>query len=220
MEHDDLKTAWQSLERRLARQERIQLDLLRDDRLRQARRGLRPLLVGQWLQLALGVALAWLGAACWTRQFDAPGFLAAGLAVHGFGVLTLIGAATTLSLAAAIDYDAPVVRIQKRLAQLLRAQTLNMVVCGTPWWIAWVLVVVAIAGLRASGANAPTAAWVWASLAIGAIGLIATWAWIWRSATRIAGPASEGVRERCGDGMHAIRRSRQLVAEVKRFEQD
>lgn len=220
MEHDDLKTAWQALERRLARQERLQIDLLRDDRLRQARRRLRPLLVGQWLQVALGAALAWLGASCWTQQLDTPAFLAAGLAVHGFGVLTLIGAAITLSLAAAVDYDAPVVRIQKRLAQLLRAQTLNMALCGTPWWIAWVLVVVAVAGLRDPGAGAPAAAWVWGSLAIGAIGMLATWGWIWRSAARPPAPESDASGTRCGDGTHAIRRSRQLVAEVTQFELD
>lgn len=220
MEHDDLKMAWQALERRLAQQERLQTDLLREDRLLQARRRLRPLLVGQWLQLSLGAALAWLGAACWTQQLDTPAFLAAGLAVHGFGVLTLIGAVTTLSLAAAVDYDAPVVRIQKRLAQLLRAQTLNMALCGTPWWIAWVLVVVAVAGLRDSGAGATAAAWVWGSLAVGALGMLATWGWIWRSATRPSGAESDAPGTRCSDGTHAIRRSRQLVAEVTRFELD
>ena len=59
MEADELKSAWQSLDRRLSQQNDIQLALLRDHKLERARGGLRPLIVGQVLQMLLGVAGRW-----------------------------------------------------------------------------------------------------------------------------------------------------------------
>ena len=41
MELDDFKSAWQSLDARLARQEQLQLAWLRDRKIHQARRNLR-----------------------------------------------------------------------------------------------------------------------------------------------------------------------------------
>ena len=123
MEPDDLKTAWQSLETRMARMARsdaIQLALLRDTRLVRAKAQLRPLKIGQWLQAALGLGLILLGVACWTRNIDVTGLLVAGIAIHAFGVLTIIGATATLVLAGRIDYAAPVLQIQRQLAALLR----------------------------------------------------------------------------------------------------
>ena len=64
MELDDFKSAWQALDARLARHDRLQLELLREHRLHQARRNLRPLHVGLLLQLLLGIGLVALGVAC------------------------------------------------------------------------------------------------------------------------------------------------------------
>ena len=66
MEPDDLKTAWQSLETRMARSDAIQLALLRDTRLVRAKAQLRPLKIGQWLQAALGLGLILLGGVLYT----------------------------------------------------------------------------------------------------------------------------------------------------------
>jgi len=147
MEPDDLKAAWQSLETRMARSDAVHLALLRETRLLRAKGQLRPLKIGHWLQAALGIALIVLGVACWTRNTDVAGLLVAGIAVHAFGVLTILGATATLVLAGRVDYAAPVLQIQRQLAALLRVYALNAGLCGAPWWIMWVPVVVAFAGL-------------------------------------------------------------------------
>jgi len=217
MEPDDLKSAWQALDARLARQEYLQLALLREDRFDQARKGMRPLYIGQSLQLLLGTGLIVLGVACWTGNLHAPSLLAAGLVLHAFGILTAAMAGLTMGLAATIDYSAPVMLIQKQTARLLRFHTLNSNLCGLPWWIMWVLVVVGFAGLGRTDPSASATAWVTISLGIGVCGLLATWAWIaWRSR---AGDAQDPLRERC-DGADGIRRAKRLLDDIARFEQD
>ena len=61
MELDDIKSAWQALDARLARQDALQLELLRGQKQAQARRNLRPLLFGMALQAVLGIGLVLLG---------------------------------------------------------------------------------------------------------------------------------------------------------------
>lgn len=215
MELDDIKAAWHALDARLARHDRVQLELLRAQHLQQARRHLRPLLVGMALQAALGVALVVLGIVCWHRNLDVPGLLATGIALHAFGVAHVVLAGLVAALAVALDYGAPVLGIQKRLRQLLRLQLLNSNVCGAPWWIAWVLVVIAIAGLSPSQAGTPTPGWIQIGLAMGVAGTFATWLWAARAAHR---PGT--LRARLGDGADGIRRSLSLFEDLERFERE
>lgn len=213
MELDDFKAAWQTLDARLARHERLQWQLLRERRLDGARSGLRRLMIGQGVQMLLGVALTALGVACWTRNTDVAGLLFAGIAVHAFGVLTAVMAGLTMGLAGTVDYAAPVVSIQKQLARLLRVHALNANLCGAPWWIMWVLVVVAVAGLGDAPASTGTPAWIWINLALGACGTLATWAWTARR-SRIG---DDPHRPRC-DGADGIRRARRVLDEIAEFE--
>ena len=194
MEHDDLKAAWQSLEAHMARSERMQLALLRETRMTRARGHLRMLRLGHWLQSALGLGLIALGAAFWTRNAGIPGLLAAGLALHAFGVLSILGATLTLTLvlAARVDYSAPVLVIQRQLAALLRAYALNSTVCGLPWWIMWLPVVVAFAGLGDVPHGAGTPARITWSLAISAVGLAVTWRYGHRHRQRPLYKGAEG----------------------------
>ena len=216
MEPDDLKTAWQSLEARMARSDQIQLALLRETKLARAKGQLRPLKIGHWLQAALGVGLIVLGVACWTRNTDVAGLLVAGIAVHAFGVLTLLGDAATLVLASRVDYAAPVLQIQRQLAALLRVHALNSALCGAPWWVMWLPVVVAFAGLGAAQATAGTPTWIVWSLSIGGIGLAATCIHAWRTRTRLLA-RPEGPID-CADGADGIRRSQRLLDEIAAFE--
>lgn len=215
MELDDFKSAWQALDARLARHDRRQLELLREHRLHQARRNLRPLHVGLLLQLLLGVALVVLGVACWTRNLAVPGLLAAGIALHAFGVLNIAFAGILTALAAGIDLASPVLAIQKRLRLLLRLQTLNSNLCGTPWWILWVLVVIGFAGLAPAPHAGPTPAWIWISLCLGMIGTLATWAWTARAAGK-----PDSLHARIDDGTGGIRRSLHLLDDLEQFERD
>lgn len=215
MELDELKSAWQSLDARLARQDRLQLALLRETRAGQARRNLRPLLFGMGLQAALGIGLVVLGVACWTRNTAVPGLLATGLVLHAAGLLHVAFAGIVAALATRVDYAAPVLSIQKRLRLLLRVQVLNSALCGAPWWILWVLVVVGFAGLSPAAAGGPTPAWIWASLALGIAGTLGTWLWMARGTRGPRDPLA-----RMDDGGDGIRRNLRLVDELERFERD
>lgn len=215
MELDDFKSAWQALDARLARHDRLQLELLREHRQHQARRNLRPLHIGLLFQALLGIGLVVLGVACWKRNLDIPGLLAAGIALHAFGVLNIAFAGILTGLAMGIDLAAPVLAIQKRLRLLLRLQTLNSNLCGAPWWILWVVVVIGFAGLAPTPPAATTPAWIWISLGLGVVGTLATWAW----AARAAGKP-DSLHARIDDGTGGIRRSLQLLDDIERFERD
>lgn len=216
MELDDLKAAWQTLDTRLSRQHQLQFELLRERKLDTARRGLRGLVVGQWLQLLLGIGLILLGVACWTRNGDVPGLFATGLALHAFGVLTTALAGLTIGLVSMVDYAAPVTTIQRQMGRLQRFYAFNANACGAPWWVMWVLVVVGFAGLGEVDPAAPTPAWIAISFWIGIVGTLATWAWSWRK----GGCSEADQHENRGDGGDGIRRGRRLLDELRRFEDE
>ena len=215
MDLDDIKAAWQTLDARLARQDALQLELLRGQKQAQARRNLRPLLFGMALQAVLGIGLVLLGVGCWRNNLDVPGLLAAGIALHVFGILHIALAGIVTGLATTLDYASPVLAIQKRLRLLLRVQVLNSNLCGAPWWILWVLVVIGFAGLSPERVPAPTPTWIWISLVIGTIGTLATWLW--------AARGSRGPRDplaRMDDGADGIRRSLRVYDDLERFERE
>jgi hypothetical protein len=118
MELDDFKHVWQGLDCRLERQEALQLSIFRDGKLDNARRGLRPLAWGQAIQLTLGVIFAAWGGSFWVNHRQIPHLLICGLLVNACGLLFIISAARNLYLIQRIDYAAPVLEIQRRLADL------------------------------------------------------------------------------------------------------
>lgn len=211
---DDLRWAWQQLGEQLERSETVQLQLLRETRLAGVRRSLRGLYLGLSLQAVLGVLLVLLGIACWSRNPEVPGLLAAGILVHAFGVAHVALGGLTIALAATIDYSAPVLRIQKRMALLQRFHNFNATACGLPWWVMWLPVVVAFAGLEPHEPAAGTAAWIWLSLGVGVAGLLATWLHRWYASRR---PRAEDAGPR-HDGCDGIRRGRRMLEEIARFE--
>ena len=219
MELDELKQAWQTLGRQLERQDAIQFQLLKDRKLEHARRSLRPLFWGQLLQMLLGLGLVLLGVACWSRNTEVPGLFWTGIAVHAFGVAHLALGGIAMALIGTIDYAAPVLKIQKQTALLLRFQAFNGQVCGAPWWVMWVLVVVAFAGLGDVDPVAGTPTWIAASFWIGVVGLLATWGWSWWSWRRDRGSASTEATDRA-DGCDGIRRARRHLDEIARFERE
>ena len=215
MELDDFKAAWQVLDARLAKQGALQFELLREQKLQQARRNLRPLLIGMLLQGLLGVFLVLLGIGCWKQNLDVPGLLAAGIALHAFGVLHIALAGIVSGLALSLDYAAPVLAIQKRLRLLLRLQVFNSNACGAPWWVMWVVVVIGFAGLSPDAPSGPTPLWIQISLVIGVVGTLATWLWAARAARK-----PDRLYQRMDDGADGIRRNLRLVDDLERFERD
>lgn len=218
MQPDELKAAWHQLGQLIERQQGLQRQWLGEARRERMRGSLRPLYWGQWLQLLLGVALVLLGIACWKHNPDAPGYFAAGIAVHAFGVVSAALAGITLALVARVDHAAPVLHIERQLALLRRFYVFNGMLAGWPWWVMWVVVVVAVAGLARVPPPAGTPAWIWISLAIGMLGWIGT-AWLHRWSRD---PRRPRLARRMEDAVtgYSLRRARALLEEVREFERE
>ena len=176
MELDDLKQAWQTLDRRLEQQNALNLRLTTDGKLEKARAGLRPLVWGQVAQIGFGVLLMLMAGSLWADHRDVPALLVSGLIVHAYGLAITILAGVTLGKISQIDYAAPVLGIQKQLAELRRLYIRNGMVAGLSWWLLWMPVLIMLAG---AGGNANGQAWLLSYLptgtAIGVAGLLATW---------------------------------------------
>lgn len=118
MELDDMKLAWQTLEHRLERQQALNVQIFRQSRLDKVRGGLRPLVWGQVIQLVFGLLFAGMAGAFWTTHAHVTHLLVCGLLVHAYGLLLIIFAVRVLYLLRRLDYSAPVLAIQRQLADL------------------------------------------------------------------------------------------------------
>lgn len=176
MELDQLKHAWQTLDRRLAQQHLLQVRVLRERKLDSLRRHLRPLQWGHILQMTFGVLMVVLAVAVWPHHLGETHLLLAGLVMHAYGVAVIVLGAVMLSRIGSVDYDAPVLGIQKQLAGLRKLYVLSGMWVGLPWWLLWVpcamLVFMALFGADFYR-NAPWA--IWLNLAVGSVGLLTTW---------------------------------------------
>lgn len=216
MELDDFKAAWKTLDARLLQQNRLQFELLRERRLDQARRNLRPLIYGQGMQILLGIGLIVLGVACWSRNPDTMTLFVTGIAVHVFGVLNIILAGATIGQAAKIDDSAPVMTIQKQHLRLLRTYQLNSTLCGFGWWLMWMPVTMAVAGIPGIDLARQAPPFLWSGIAVSVVGAIGTWLYFRRSSRRAEADGNTQV----GDGADSIRRNLRLIEELERFERE
>lgn len=174
MELDDLKQAWQSLDRRLQQQNTLQLAILREQKTRRIQSSLRPLFWGQVAQIAFGVAMLIAGLWLWRHLHEVTAILVAGIVVQAYGIATIIAGGVVLEGIAGIDRSLPVLELQRKLTTLRRAYLIGGMVVGLPWWVLWMVPPVILLSLHAheTGAPLPPAAWAW--FASGAVGLVAT----------------------------------------------
>ena len=154
MELDEMKLAWQSLSRQLEQQQALNLSLMTESRLDKVRHGLRPLLWGQVVQIVAGALIALMAVSFWLPRMAVTHFLVWGWLVHAFGILMIVTAARNLHLIKQIDYAAPVLEIQRRIAQL-RAWRVGVeaplyAVTGSFVWIPFVLMAIASSGIDPS----------------------------------------------------------------------
>jgi hypothetical protein len=140
MELDELKSQWQSLERKLDRSIALNLQLLTEKRTRRVRLRLLPLLLLQPFQIAIGLAIAVSCAQFWIAHRDVVHLLIAGLALHAFGIGLIIDAVVRNLLSVRINYAAPVVTIQRYVAYL-RHWEIRSFKWG--WMLFWALIPVA-----------------------------------------------------------------------------
>ncbi|MBS0462352.1 MAG: serine/threonine protein kinase [Proteobacteria bacterium] len=217
MELDDMKAAWAQLNQRLEAQETLNFHLLRDGKLDRLRRGLRPLVWGQAIQIAWGGLIALWGANFWIAHRDVPHLLIAGIAVHLSGISMIVLGAAIEALIARVDYSAPVLGIQRQIAQLRTVYVRGGLAVGLPWWLLWVaFLMVALKSLAGADLflNAPGVVWI--NLAFGVVGLLATLAFLRWSRTR------PGLGQKLADynAGRSIVRAQSLLAEIARFERD
>lgn len=218
MELDDFKAAWQTLDRRLDAQTALNLHIFKDGKLDKARRGLRPLAWGQAFQILCGVALIVLSVSFWTAHLDAAHLWLAGVSVHVYGVLMIICGGVTISLIGRIDYAAPVLAIQKQLAQLRRFYVRTNIALGVAWWFLWMpLLMMLFAGVLGVDLYAHAPSVIYSGLAIGGAGLLLTWVFhrwsLHPSRTGMAKIVEDSV---AGNG---LKKAQAVLDEIARFEQ-
>lgn len=219
MEFDDMKAAWQTLDRRLEQQHALSLQLFRDARVDKARSGLRPLLWGQIAQIFFGVLMLLLGVSGWSGHREVPHLLVSGVIVHVYGVVAIMLAGITIGMIGRLDYAAPVLTIQKQLAQLRAFYVRGGMIVGLSWWVFWVPFAITFFmwwGRTDIYAHMPVV--LNGSMIFGILGFIATWAfhrWAQRSGrTRL--------RKSMDDSMtgSSLRSAQRVLDEIRRFEQE
>lgn len=221
MEPDELKAAWQSLDRRLEQQNAISLLLLKDERSKRMRSSLRPLFWGQLLQMLFGLAFVALAASLWIRAGSAPldlpwHVLLAGIFVHAYGVAAIALAGCTMGLVRTIDYSLPVLGIQKQLLKLRRFYIVNGMIVGLPWWFMWVPVLIVLSGLAGVDLHARAPSIVWIGMGIGIAGLLATW-WFHRWSRSPRRPRLAKAMEDSVTG-GSLRKAQAILGEISQFE--
>ena len=115
---DDLKLAWNELSQKLERQNALALHQFKENKLARFRSGLRPLVLGQLIQLIIGAVITACSAQFWVNHFGRPQLLICGLLLQAYGLMFIAFAVRDLVLIRRIDYAAPIVVIQKQLAEL------------------------------------------------------------------------------------------------------
>ena len=142
MELDELKTAWQAIDRRLQQQTALNLFVFREGKLDKVRASLRRLYWGKIGQILFGDALIYFGIMSTLRYHATPHLLTCSVAMLAYGVLIVVLGGVTIGKVSGIDYAAPVLEIQKRVAALHRLYILGNQCAGLPWWLLWLAIFV------------------------------------------------------------------------------
>jgi len=216
VELDDLKRAWQALDRRVDAQAALNLHTFKDNTFDKMRGGLRPLIFGQAIQIAVGVLIALWSGAFWTEHLDTPHLLIAGLLVHAAGISMIALGAAMQVLIAHIDYSAPVLAIQRQLAQVRKLYVYGGLAAGLPWWLLWMpALMVFLKSTFEFDLYAAAPSVIWLGSAAGVAGLLATWLLL-RWAGRRAQWAQRLEDSAAGS---SLQRARRMLEEIARFEQ-
>ncbi|MGH8094949.1 MAG: hypothetical protein ACREIF_16000 [Chthoniobacterales bacterium] len=117
-ELDDLKSVWQSLNRNLERQNALALHQLREKKLTSFRSAFRSLRIGQVVQLIGGALLSVFAGSFWVNHLGVAHLMIYGISLHAYGVMLIVFAARDLYLIQRLDFAAPVLALQKQIADL------------------------------------------------------------------------------------------------------
>ncbi|MEP7014124.1 MAG: hypothetical protein ABI925_01655 [Verrucomicrobiota bacterium] len=143
-ELDDLKTAWQTLNRNLERQNTLTFHQFKEGKMARLRSGLRSLVIGQTIQIICGVLIVVLSARFWANHLGFARPMIYGISLHAYGVIMIIFAAREFFLIHRLDYAAPVIDLQKRIAELRKWHLNAAIWFGVTGCIIWIPLVLAI----------------------------------------------------------------------------
>lgn len=212
-ELDDLRRSWRELEQKLEAQQALSLQLLTEDRIDRAKRRLRPLLAGQALQAAVGIACTVFFARFWIAHAAEPVALVSGLLMHAWSVALVVSAVVELLLVVRINYAQPVLTIQKYLGVLQFWRTRRAPLLGLAFWVLW-LPLVEVLLKHFTGADV-AGAFLWANLGVGIAGFAGT-LWALRRLRQRGHRVADAIdADNAGCG---IRGARALLDDVRRFE--
>jgi hypothetical protein len=214
MELDDLKLAWQDLDRRLDRQETWQRETHRRGQLDRMHDELKPLKRGQVVQWVSGVALALLFAPFWVRHRDTPHLFVVGLLLHAYALMFVVMAARTLVVAGRIDPAEPVLLIRRRIADLYAWRLREawwFGVAGCLLWFPLTLYVFALMGADLY-ANGP---YVLANVVFSVL-LLGVFLMLTRSLRRLPTRWSQWLEDSAVGA--SVRRARERIDELARFD--
>jgi hypothetical protein len=215
MELDELKSAWQVLDRHLQQQTVLNRHLFLESRLDKVRTSLRRTYWGKIAQILFGDALIYYGIMATLRYHDTPHLLACSVFMLAYGLLIVVLGGVTIGKVSNIDYAAPVLEIQKRVGALHRLQIIGSRCAGLPWWLLWIAIFVleVKANLNADlFVTAPS--FVWANVAVGIVGIFAsTWLYrLWRQ------ERPDAVRKFEDQSFRGLADARRRLDEIEQFE--
>jgi len=215
MELDDLKGAWQILDRRLQQQSALNLHIFREGKLDKVRANLRRLYWGKIVQILFGDALIYFGVMSTIRYHDTPHLLACSVFMLAYGLLIVVLGGVIIGKVSRIDYAAPVLEIQKRVGALCRLQIIGSRCAGLPWWLLWIAIFVLEVKANLDTDLFVTApSFVWANVVLGVIGIFAsTWLYRWWRQKR-----PDAVRKFEDQSFRGLANARKMLDEIERFE--
>jgi hypothetical protein len=158
----ELETAWKGLEQRLVQQDLRLEALQRQGRLQGIRARLRWLTLGQLPQLVIGALVVLWAGGYWTAHWGEPHLVVYGMAIHLYGIGLLGFAVAQVVLLARIDYQAPVIQVQRGLHSLARLRIRaerTLLLAGFLAWLPMVLVALHAVGIDLWQARPGAVAW-------------------------------------------------------------
>jgi hypothetical protein len=148
MELDDLKRHWEDQDRKLDASLRLNTRLLNDSVLAKADTATRGLSRLLWLELVMTVAAVLFTGSFLANHIAEARFVIPAATLHLGGVALIVASVRQLVAIGRLDYDAPIVGIQKRLESLrverIRATKWTLL-CAPLLWTP--LLIVALKGL-------------------------------------------------------------------------
>jgi MFS family permease len=218
MELEELKMTWETLSQHMKRESAISLALYTDHKLTRVRSRLRPLLIGQVLQIFFGIPFVLLAALLWSSKPTAVSVIIAGVVIHAYGIGCIITAGIVLGAMHKVDYSGSVLDIQEKLARVRRAYIVGGIVVGLTWWFLWIPLLMVLLALVHVNLYAHAPSVVWIGMAVGILGL-ASMLWLY---ARSREPGHERLRRFVDQAAvgRSLRRAQAQLDEVRQFAQE